>query len=110
MDVQKEREAFEKWHFNKYYVETADKSTLYDFFDSKPEYVSYEIQHSWVAWQAAKASVAEGFVLVPYDVADRCMSHISIAMCHPSNSNSENKVMQMDLDMLESAIEAQEVS
>lgn len=29
-------------------------------------------------------------------------------MCHQNNSNSENDVMQMDLEILESALEAQE--
>ena len=43
-----------------------------------------------------------------HDVADRCMGHISIAMCHPNNTNAENDVMQMDLDILESKIEAQD--
>lgn len=55
-------------------------------------------------------TVPEGFVLVPHDVAERCMGHISIAMCHPNNTNAENDVMQMDLDILESRVEAQEQS
>ena len=69
------------------------------------------INFGWSAWQAAKSqAVPEGFVLVPHDVAERCMGHISIAMCHPNNSNAENDVMQMDLDILESKVEAQEQS
>ncbi len=59
---------------------------------------------------AKSQAVPEGFVLVPYDVAERCMGHISIAMCHPNNTNAENDVMQMDLDILESRVEAQEQS
>ena len=63
------------------------------------------------AWQAAKSqAVSEGFVLVPFDVVDRCMSHICLAMCHQNNSNSENDVMQTDLEILESSIEAQRLS
>ena len=53
-------------------------------------------------------SVPEGFVLVSLDVVERCMSHICLAMCHQNNSNSENDVMQMDLEILESELEAQE--
>ena len=53
-------------------------------------------------------AVPEGFVLVPFDVADRCIGHISLAMCHQNNSNAENDVMQLDLDILGSVIEAQE--
>ena len=58
--------------------------------------------------EAEVQATPEGFVLVPHDVADRCMGHISIAMCHPNNTNAENDVMQMDLDILESKIEAQD--
>lgn len=61
-------------------------------------------------WQAKSQAVPEGFVLVPHDVADRCMSHITLAMCHPNNTNAENDVMQMDLDILEYKVEAQEQS
>ena len=160
MDIQKEREEFEAWHFKKYYAQDADKSFLYERFENKNEYVSYIVQHSWDAWQAAKSqeqsklkmilcdehlekceskngvfiskhqgeepclicllnekkaqaksqAMPKGFVLVPYDVAERCMGHISIAMCHPNNTNAENDVMQMDLDILESRVEAQEQS
>ena len=69
-----------------------------------------EIVERMFAELAKSQAVPEGFVLVPHDVAERCMGHISIAMCHPNNSNAENDVMQMDLDILESKVEAQEQS
>ena len=49
--------------------------------------------------------VPEGFVLVPFDVVDRCMSHIVLAQCHPNNTSGENDVMEMDLKHLEQSIE-----
>ena len=62
--------------------------------------------------QALKiGGVPEGFVLVPYDVVDRCMSYIVLAQCHPNNTSGENDVMEMDLKLLEQSIEqAQEQS
>ena len=91
------------------------KEDLDPSFEDDATEIWHRVNTGWGMWKKAikfteQKAPPEGFVLVPYDVADRCMSHISIAMCHPSNSNSENDVMQMDLDILESAIEAQEQS
>lgn len=51
-----EQERFEAWHFKKYYVQDADKSILYESYQGKGKikYISHEVQHSWVAWQAAQ--------------------------------------------------------
>lgn len=60
----------------------------------------------WMFAEVAKhQAVPEGFVLVPYDVVDRCMSHIVLAQCHPNNTSGENDVMEMDLKHLEQSIE-----
>ncbi|MNZ00036.1 hypothetical protein D3C78_166160 [compost metagenome] len=70
------------------------------------DYKYIEIDQGWKLWQAATAqAVPEGFVLVPYDVVDHCMSHIVLAQCHPNNTSGENDVMEMDLKLLEQSIE-----
>lgn len=107
----------ERLRFERFWVENFDPDTFDDVeyseilntYDSN-YIVTDDLNRSWLAWQArAKAqAVPEGFVLVPLDVVERCMSHICLAMCHQNNSNSENDVMQMDLEILESALEAQE--
>ena len=75
MDIKKEQELFEKWHFEEHYVGDADKSVLYEKFKSDSEYVSYEVQYAWKAWQAAKSSaVLEGFVLVPKEPTEEMLS------------------------------------
>lgn len=55
MDLQKEREAFEKWAENNgYHIEKKDGN-----------YVVTSTIHCWLAWQAKAQAVQEGFVLVP---------------------------------------------
>lgn len=70
------------------------------------DYKYIEIDRGWKLWLAATSqAVPERFVLVPYDVVDRCMSHIVLAQCHPNNTSGENDVMEMDLKLLEQSIE-----
>ena len=59
MDVNKEREAFEK-HASKFF------KTNEAFEDDGENYVYDEVKFMWDCWLAAKAqAVPEGFVLVP---------------------------------------------
>lgn len=54
MDLQKEREAFEKWAENNgYHIEKKDGN-----------YVVTSTIHCWLAWQAKAQAVPEGFFLV----------------------------------------------
>ena len=57
MDIEKEREAFEKWYEN-----VIGRSLVYKTYDKS--YLNSKTQEAWEAWQAAKAQVPEGFVLV----------------------------------------------
>lgn len=112
MNNHEERLRFERFWVENFEPDTFDDveySEILNTYDSN-YIVTDDLNRSWLAWQArAKAqAVPEGFVLVPLDVVERCMSHICLAMCHQNNSNSENDVMQMDLEILESALEAQE--
>lgn len=71
--MDKEREAFEDWYFNKHYAWTAAcRSKVFEKFQNlkgaeKPcsgEYINNRVALAWEAWQAAKAlAVPKGFVL-----------------------------------------------
>lgn len=89
-------------------IEFENGKYVYYGLDARTAFAAVYISGAWSAWQAKAQAMPEGYVLVPLDVVERCMSHICLAMCHQNNSNSENDVMQMDLEILESALEAQE--
>ena len=67
MDIQKEREAFEKFFYQNCLVQW--EKDMSEMLFQKLESGDYEyvrLQSSWLSWQAAKAqAVQEGFVLVP---------------------------------------------
>lgn len=70
MDIQKEREAFDEWHYNQYLLEnpnidTSSAKYIYDY--AHKNVLVWQIREShFTAWQAAKANtIPEGFVLVP---------------------------------------------
>lgn len=111
MDIQKQI-AFEKFHakecncdYNelKRRLDHQEKVMGHRYIPSSPRHEAWLVWDA--AWQAKAQAVPEGFVLVPYDVVDRCMSHIVLAQCHPNNTSGENNVMEMDLKLLEQSIE-----
>lgn len=102
MNIELDRRVFIGWHFNKYYAKDADKEFLYEMFEDKNEFISYEVQHSWVAWQAS--ANREGYKFVPVGLIERCISHIGIASCHPANSLEDDRKMDADIDALEKAM------
>lgn len=60
MDLQKEREAFEKWAFQ------ASEGWASFVKSHGDNYENDKLQFAWKAWQAAKAqAVPDGFVVVP---------------------------------------------
>ena len=70
MDIQKEREAFESWHYEQYLLENpnidiSNAKYIYDYAHKNA--LVYQLKEShFTAWQAAKAqAIPEGFVLVP---------------------------------------------
>lgn len=67
MDIQKEKEAFQKFCEENFDFENHEQT----YFDEKTQCYENEsgedtdsINMAWAAWQAAKAQVPEGFVLV----------------------------------------------
>lgn len=69
MDIDKEREAFEK-HASKFF------KTNEAFEDDGENYVYDEVKFMWDFWQAAKAqAVPEGFVLVPKEPSADLVNH-----------------------------------
>lgn len=73
MDIQKEREAFEK-HASKFFI------TNEAFEDDGENYVYDEVKFMWDCWLAAKAqAVPEGFVLLPRICTNK-MAHAAKAV------------------------------
>ena len=69
MDLQKEREEFEAWHYEQYLLENpnidiANAKYIYDYAHKNA--LVYQLKEShFTAWQAAKAqAVPDGFALV----------------------------------------------
>ena len=70
MDLQKEREEFEAWHYEQYLLENpnidiANAKYIYDYAHNNA--LVYQLREShFIAQQAAKAkAIPEGFVVVP---------------------------------------------
>lgn len=74
MDIQKEREAFEAWHYEQYLLENpnidiSNAKYIYDYAHKNALVFQLKESH-FLAWQAAKALEAkklEGCVVVPKD-------------------------------------------
>ena len=70
MDLQKEREEFEAWHYEQYLLENpnidiANAKYIYDYAHKNALVCQLKESH-FIAWQAAKAkAIPEGFVVVP---------------------------------------------
>lgn len=67
------------------------------------------VERLFAELEKAKAqAVPEGYVVVPKDVAERTIGHISIAICHPNNTRDEENIMSEDQVVIERAIDASE--
>lgn len=66
MEIQKQREAFEKFIANKY-KDLIDQRLC---INSDGDYMAWDMQVAWATWQAAQAA-PEGFVLVPMQPTPR---------------------------------------
>lgn len=70
MDLQKEREEFEAWHYEQYLIENpnidiTNAKYIYDYAHKNALVCQLKESH-FIAWQAAKAkAIPEGFVVVP---------------------------------------------
>lgn len=80
MDIEKEREAFEAWHYNQYLLENpnidiSNAKYIYDYAHKNVLVCQLRESH-FTAWQAAKAHEAEklkGCVVVPVEPTARMM-------------------------------------
>lgn len=70
MDLQKEREAFEAWHYEQYLLENpniniTNAKYIYDYAHTNALVLQLKESH-FITWQAAKAqAIPDGFVVVP---------------------------------------------
>lgn len=92
--METERELFEDFCFESGLV------TNKDFFKNRGW--CDVVAGAWVAWQAS--ANREGFVLVPTDLVGRCISHITVAECHPHTKGDEITQMNVDMGLLEVAL------
>lgn len=90
-----ERELFEEW---------ASSETGWDLYwsDHINQYMDHQTNGAWLSWQAS--AQRQGYKLVPVDVLERAISHISIAMCHPNNTRNEEDIMNNDMVIIEEAM------
>lgn len=72
-DLEK-REAFEAWLFSTEKFKTRNKNFLF-MLDEYGNYEDIPVLEHWQTWQAAKAHVQEGFVLVPKEPSADLVNH-----------------------------------
>ena len=81
MDIQKEREAFDEWHYNQYLLENpnidiSNAKYIYDYAHKNVLVCQLRESH-FTAWQAAKAqAIPEGFVLMPMVPSERMINAV----------------------------------
>ncbi len=107
MDLIKEREAFQKFLEDNFDLENHE----YTYFDEKTQ--CYEngigediasINMAWEVWKEVKSQVLDGFVLVEKDLLEDCISHCSLAECHPSNRANDELAIKETIAKLEKVI------
>ena len=89
MDLQKEREEFEAWHYEQYLIENpnidiTNAKYIYDYAHKNALVCQLKESH-FTAWQAAKAqkaAVPEGFVLVPKTNSDKGIESMAMRYRH----------------------------
>lgn len=112
MDLQKEREAFDEWHYNQYLLENpnidiSNAKYIYDYAHKNVLVCQLRESH-FTAWQAAKAqAIPEGFVLVPVDTLEECLNWADIAKWDSPSNEVDKKIAHHEA-IIESAISAQE--
>ncbi|MGE9819916.1 hypothetical protein ACQP6V_17315 [Acinetobacter baumannii] len=115
-DLNKEREAFERFHAKECNCSYEDLKRQLDRQEALTghRYLPTSPRHeAWLIWDAAwndasDQAVPEGYVLVPKDVAERAIRHISVAVCHPNNTRIEENIMIDDQESICRAIKASE--
>lgn len=89
-----ERELFEDW--------AKSVTGLNLDKDENGLYISITTFMSFEAW--CVSIERQGYKLVPVDVLERAISHISIAACHHNNTRNEEDIMHNDMVIIEEAM------
>lgn len=112
MDLQKEREAFEAWHYEQYLLENpnidiTNAKYIYDYAHKNALVCQLKESH-FIVWQAAKAqAIPDGFVLLPVDTLEECLDWAHIAKWDSPSNEVDKKIAHHEA-LIESAISAQE--
>ena len=73
MDIQ--RKAFEAYMADRY-KNTVDQRVC---INSDGDYMAWDMQVAWNVWQAAKAQVSEGYVVVPMEPTEQILNRMTNA-------------------------------
>lgn len=95
--------------FNNYQIkDCVVNGNIFDLLEAKND--EQLLNGAWFGWKekAKFQAVPEGYVLVPKDVAERTIRHISVAVCHPNNTRIEEHIMIDDQQAICKAVEASE--
>lgn len=110
MDINKEREAFERFKAEKIGIAYDELKTDLDDCERRfsKRYAGWNFSDDWELWQAAKAqAVPEGFVLVPIDTLEECLGWAHIAKWDSPSKEVDNEIAHHE-SIIESIIDAQE--
>lgn len=111
MDLQKEREEFEAWHYEQYLLENpniaiANAKYIYDYAHNNA--LVYQLREShFIAWQAAKArAIPDGFVVVPKEPTQKMLNAGHVVMNPIKGSLVQAGTNQKRRDCYKAMIEA----
>lgn len=111
MDLQKEKEEFEAWHYEQYLLENpnidiANAKYIYDYAHNNA--LVYQLREShFIAWQAAKAkAIPDGFVVVPKEPTQKMLNAGHVVMNPIKGSLVQAGTNQKRRDCYKAMIEA----
>ena len=114
MDMQKERQDFDKWHYEQYLLENpnidiANAKYIYDYAHNNA--LVYQLREShFTAWQAAKAqAVPKGFVLIKDDTKTVVAIERMVEQQVEASGMDSRRLERLDgWKIIEAALKAQE--
>lgn len=114
MDIQEENEQFlqidaVKKIFSEHDIHWDETSQKWQFDFSVPDVEVNYFLGAWMAWQAAKASVVEGFVLVPKEPTKDTLIEVS-SVCIGDDFANLDEARNLYKAAIKEAIETREVS
>lgn len=114
MDLQKEREEFEAWHYEQYLsenpnIDITNAKYIYDYAHKNALVCQLKESH-FIAWQAAKAqAIPEGFVVVNKKELAKILNCVTGDWLIGTDSVREfKKIESLVQDEVNAMIEAQE--